>query len=421
MENDEKGPCAMHLQIKSLPNQKKLGGELKKGIKEEKEHTSTAKKLYNREITPAQAPESIAREHLSENPNYYTELMAAMQKKAKGGSISEVKFGLKTPTGKPSKLTFMQQVLVRTKAFKAWFGDWEAAGKELAPKEKTNETLWSTYKGVSKVIDGDTLEPRLVYHGTPERSEFYTFDFNQGRPYAYFAFNEEYSQLFARREQNSKEEWDGIYDVFCSVKNPFTAVGKDFVDVKKDGTDWGIKISGRIVSEKISNGDLDPNDEDKKIEVFNEIMTELMPHLFFVSKTNYLMSGEKIFVFWKIMSRDKDQIFKNLLIKHGYDGVIYTEECCEEYDINDPQQFTRAVTIFKENQVKLADGRNAYFSAESPDIRFEAGGEVSSINYHDAIFGSEMEEQEEVMPRKKSNREYLNEIFNKIKTNDTTN
>jgi len=48
--------------------------ELAKGIKEESEHRGTANKLYNRQITPSQAPKSIAKEHLKEDANYYSKL-----------------------------------------------------------------------------------------------------------------------------------------------------------------------------------------------------------------------------------------------------------------------------------------------------------------------------------------------------------
>lgn len=48
--------------------------EIDKGIAIESEHKNTAEKLYNQEITPEQAPESIAKEHLAESNNYYKEL-----------------------------------------------------------------------------------------------------------------------------------------------------------------------------------------------------------------------------------------------------------------------------------------------------------------------------------------------------------
>jgi hypothetical protein len=71
-----------------------LGGELAKGIKSEREHSKTAQDLYNRRITPSQAPESIAREHLKEDKNYYSKLEKL--KLAKGGITNQV-FTLNDP------------------------------------------------------------------------------------------------------------------------------------------------------------------------------------------------------------------------------------------------------------------------------------------------------------------------------------
>lgn len=66
---------------------KKLGGELEKGIEAEKEHIGTAKKLYEHKITPEQSAENIAKEHLKEDPNYYTKLKRA---KLKTGGLAIV-------------------------------------------------------------------------------------------------------------------------------------------------------------------------------------------------------------------------------------------------------------------------------------------------------------------------------------------
>jgi hypothetical protein len=60
------------------------------------------------------------------------------------------------PNGKPSNLTHEQWHLVRTKAFKKWFGDWE-----------------NDPKNASKVVD-DNGEPLVCEHKT--NSEFYIFD-----------------------------------------------------------------------------------------------------------------------------------------------------------------------------------------------------------------------------------------------------
>jgi len=60
---------------------------------------------------------------------------------------------LLAPNGKPTNLTPEQYKLVRTKAFKDWFGDWE-----------------NDPENASKVVDSNG-EPLVCYHGT-------TFDFN---------------------------------------------------------------------------------------------------------------------------------------------------------------------------------------------------------------------------------------------------
>jgi len=57
--------------------------------------------------------------------------------------------GLIAPNGKPSKLTPEQYNLVRTPAFKKWFGDWE-----------------NNPENASKVVD-ENGEPLVVYHGSP--------------------------------------------------------------------------------------------------------------------------------------------------------------------------------------------------------------------------------------------------------------
>ena len=50
------------------------GGELAKGVKVEKEHIETLDKLYNQDITPNEAIQEVALEHILENPNYYDDL-----------------------------------------------------------------------------------------------------------------------------------------------------------------------------------------------------------------------------------------------------------------------------------------------------------------------------------------------------------
>ena len=66
---------------------------------------------------------------------------------------------LLAPNGKPSNLTPEQYAQVRTKEFKAWFGDWE-----------------NDPDNASKVVD-ENGEPLVVYHGTS--NEFNSFEMNK--------------------------------------------------------------------------------------------------------------------------------------------------------------------------------------------------------------------------------------------------
>jgi len=126
------------------------------------------------------------------------------KKMAEGGSVGSA---MLAPNGKPSNLTPEQYKLVRTDAFKEWFGDWE----------NSPETA-------SKVVD-ENGEPLVVYHGT--NTEFYEFDLKYfgktdkgwyGKGF-YFTPNKEFS--FAR---DVVEQYGGkeiILKVFLCIKNPF--------------------------------------------------------------------------------------------------------------------------------------------------------------------------------------------------------
>ena len=62
---------------------------------------------------------------------------------------------MKAPNGKATNLTERQWVMVRTPAFKQWFGDWE-----------------NDPKNASRVVD-DNGEPRIVFHGTQKQWTVY--------------------------------------------------------------------------------------------------------------------------------------------------------------------------------------------------------------------------------------------------------
>lgn len=88
---------------------------------------------------------------------------------------------LLAPNKKPSNLTPEQYKLVRTPAFKEWFGDWE-----------------NSLENASKVVD-ENGEPLVVYHGS--NVDFNIFEKSKTNPYAekqgyFFAFDKKYAESY---------------------------------------------------------------------------------------------------------------------------------------------------------------------------------------------------------------------------------
>ena len=105
------------------------------------------------------------------------------------------------PNGKPSKLTPEQYRLVRTSAFKKWFGDWE----------NSPETA-------SKVVD-ENSEPLVVWHGS--QLLFNEFDlsksllFGEQTPEVGFHFG----TLSQAKERVKSKEEKYFYQCFLNIKN----------------------------------------------------------------------------------------------------------------------------------------------------------------------------------------------------------
>ena len=105
---------------------------------------------------------------------------------------------LLAPNGHKSNLTPEQYRLVRTPAFKNWFGDWE-----------------NDYENASKVVDTNG-EPMVMYHGTAKHFKFNVFDENkQGNNYYGNGF------YFTNDKKDVKQYGAKIITVFLSIKKPF--------------------------------------------------------------------------------------------------------------------------------------------------------------------------------------------------------
>jgi hypothetical protein len=336
-----------------------------------------------------------------QNIDYDLEYDNAMKKMALGGETPAL-FKIDTPTGAPSKLTYIQQLLVRTKAFKEWFGDWESFANKIVNERnqktpnyeveislkkifdekdesngnlsKNQKLLLMYFKGfnvkdVSYTIDYDTLEPQAYWHGT-KTEEFYEFKTNvrnTGRPYSYFAVNKEYSENFS--------EGKTLYSVFTCIKNPYVKF-----DITQNIAEFF--LVDIFVDYGLNNGisavDLKKLFEDSKYNYVKKSIVENFPE-----RNNV--------PFWMLMARDNDGQLKRFLQELGYDGVMYMEEFVTLPDLTNKQEITRAVTIFEPNQVKLADGRNTEFSSLSNDIRYAQGGSTKMNRYSHlhGMFGQE--------------------------------
>jgi hypothetical protein len=124
------------------------------------------------------------------------------------------------PNGKKSNLTPEQYKLVRTPAFKKWFGDWI----------NSPETA-------SKVMDEETKEPLVVYHGTNEQFNVFNKKGKGNRVLGYFFttdkdFSENYgeSKLYFLNIKNIKnfnsEKFDSL-NTRQNAENNYWQLEKD--------------------------------------------------------------------------------------------------------------------------------------------------------------------------------------------------
>ena len=127
-------------------------------------------------------------------------------------------------------LTYKQWVQVRTPSFKAWFGDWE------------NDT-----ENASKVVNPDTGEPQVVYHGTTNQEktkkwndEKKWFDFSYREFTVFKRRNDDYynsGHFFASDMDNAGGYGSYFYEVFINLRNPLIIDCKkqEYVGIEHNG------------------------------------------------------------------------------------------------------------------------------------------------------------------------------------------
>ncbi|MGI9555513.1 MAG: hypothetical protein ACR2M9_01515, partial [Cyanophyceae cyanobacterium] len=165
------------------------------------------------------------------------------------------------PNGKPSKLSPEQYKLVRTPAFKKWFGDWEADPENA-----------------SRVLD-ENGEPMVMYHGTSDNFDEFLYGDKLSEEYEklgyYTGYNNQFGTHFGDIETAEvfSKKYDGmIMPVFLNIKNPLetpdlgswqsTKILRHLRDKNKWDVDYKAvredkKSGGQVLNEELSKKGVD--------------------------------------------------------------------------------------------------------------------------------------------------------------------
>lgn len=139
---------------------------------------------------------------------------------------------LLAPNGKPSNLTPEQYRLVRTPAFKKWFGDWEKKPKKS-----------------SKVVDSNG-EPLVVYHGT--NAKFTIFDTTEEAEFGRkgHIWSAEYPDgyiFMVSDKQKAKRYGQRVIPLFVNMKYPIIRKIKKGESLVLPFDDEGLAFEGDAI------------------------------------------------------------------------------------------------------------------------------------------------------------------------------
>lgn len=266
---------------------------------------------------------------------------------------------MKAPNGKKSNLNEKQWVLVRTKAFKDWFGDWE-----------------NNPENSSKVIDTNG-EPMVVYHGT--NGNFTVFDpskiginANAEGPGFYFTNDKNTAQGY----QNTNKDNPNLFEVFLNIKNPINLNESNF---KKQE----IK---RIIKAVINNETaFDPEGipdfrdsfmsnfvdtysttESKAIDEVADMLVEDDTKIDFIAGLGNAVGSQSL-----VLKSIKEALGYDATIADGYGGR--------------GEGGGSIFVAWESNQIKSTTNNTGGFDGTNPDIRFQGQNSGNVVNgYVDA-------------------------------------
>lgn len=155
----------------------------------------------------------------------------------------------RAPGGEPSQLTEAQWLLVRTPAFKAWFGDWESGLPGQA---------------YSALLDAQG-EPLVLYHGSGADFEAFDYAFtNQGDDELgsgfYFTTDRTEAFRYTQATRNDLPKLGGsavptVHEVFLNTRRPLAATQAG--GLTRIEADALIKASPVLMDALTDHGDVD--------------------------------------------------------------------------------------------------------------------------------------------------------------------
>jgi predicted GNAT family acetyltransferase len=231
---------------------------------------------------------------------------------------------LLAPNGKESNLTPEQYKLVRTPAFKKWFGDWEKlANSKIKDGGIDESTLEVLGRDVSKVVD-ENGEPLVVYHGTNNNFTIFKLE-------SLIWTTNDLNYITERQSEENSLLGKRLITLFGNADSVL-----DLTELGYDGI----------------NGDK-----------FNEILKKKGVN------ANYTSSDfKRPYAYLNNYSKAK------FLLNYGINAIhIYITK-------NE-----KGFAFFNSNQIKLADGTNTTFDSSNPDIRYADGGEIKSKENGDFV------------------------------------
>ena len=299
------------------------------------------------------------------------------------------------PNGKPSNLTPEQYKLVRTPAFKKWFGDWENLALTKINDSGIDEiSLKRLADGVSKVVDSNG-EPLVVYHGS-KSFDINEFDLSKSKRKSsglkefgtYFTDNLKLAIAYQNWSELKPEEEKEI-DIQILKWQKILEKSRNNRDYEK--AEEQIKLLKKSKKGKIYEVFLNL----KKMEVFNakgQINIEAWNNLELKASYKWAKNRDAM----DFLKEGKFGVEKvdGIKAENIVDAFVQTEDLKKELLGN-------AYLVFDSKNIKLADGSNTTFDGNNPDIRYEKGGLIA--------------------PNGKPSGLYFTEIYNLVRTKEFKN